>query len=920
MSIFGSLTTAVLGLTAQSRALGHISDNIANAQTLGYKRVNTSFETLVLESSSRKHSPGGLTVKPIFVNNIQGSLQQVQSPTNASIQGAGFFSVSKLSSGGNGPGQVGETVQTQTGTLNADNVYYTRVGDFELDKNRYLVNSAGFALNGWAYDSTTGQLDKDVIAPIQVNTLVDKPTSTNSIDYSANLPATPTAGVKIPTSSIQVFDTQGNARTINMNWRQQGSNDWRLYVTAPDSSSKPVTGTYTGGTTTISFGQNLSGRTALPQISTMTVQGAHTNGQDQLRVGEIFKATIDGTDYSLEVTEDNISEIGTYSGLASSLANVVNSASPSAPVLATVSGNIISFTARTPGKSFTVSQDVADKSSIANTITTGTNTAATTTAGEIQKFSITQTQIDIGDVYAITVNTGSGAQNITVTVTALNYATLQNAKGVMEALANKINSNNNIAATATASGGVLSIQRDVGGSTVAANSFTAGGGAVPSLPTTLTLADGTTVTPSLGVVNATSGNNSLVISTTQSNLSGIRQSRTVTLVGTPGDVGAEYSVSINGTPITYTTTGEETSMEEITGALANQINAMTTLPVTATSTGGVIKLTSKTAETKPVANTLTASAATVPSTLTLGGSTQIDIGDIYNVSVGGTSYSLTITNQNYTQYDTPAEVLGYFDDLLTSAGYTTTLGATTLAITLPAGGAVTASATNSADNSFSLQQTATVGETPAYIGLTFGTTKETVGTLTSISTAYVGTGTAVSSATQSAGSAAMVSFTVNYGFGDQLIKLNLGTYGQPGGVTQYAGSEINVTQFVQDGAPRGQFKDVVFNDDGEVVVNYDNGRSKRVARVPVVTFNDPNQLQREAGGVFIETQDSGKPNFNDAGNNGSGAIIANSIEGSNVDIADEFTKLIVTQRTYSANTKIVTTSDEMLQEVLNLKR
>lgn len=919
MSIFGSLTTAVLGLTAQSRALGHISDNIANAQTLGYKRVNTSFETLVLESSSRKHSPGGLTVKPIFVNNIQGSLQQVQSPTNASIQGAGFFSVSKLSAGGSGPGQIGETVQTQTGTLNADNVYYTRVGDFELDKNRYLVNSAGFALNGWAYDTSTGQLDKDVISPIQVNTLVDKPTSTNSIDYSANLPATPAAGVKIPTSSIQVFDTQGNARTVNMNWRQQGSNDWRLYIAAPDSSTKPVTGSYTGGTTTISFGQNLSGRTALPQISTVQVKGNNANGQDQLRVGEIFKVTIDGTDYSLEVTEENLSEISTYSGLASSLANVVNSASPSAPVLATVSGNIISFTARTPGKSFTLSQDVADKSAIANTITTGTNTAATTTAGEIQKFSITQTQIDIGDVYAITVDTGTPT-TVTVTVTALNYATLQNAKGVMEALANKINSNSNIAATATASGGVLSIQRDVAGSTAALNSFS-NGGAVPSLPTTLTLTDGSVVTPSSGVVNATSGNNSLVISTTQSNLSGIRQSRTVTLVGTPGDIGAEYSVSINGTPITYTTTGEETSMEEITGALANQINAMTTLPVTATSTGGVIKLTSKTAETKPVANTLTASAATVPSTLTLGGSTQIDIGDVYNVSVGGTPYSLPITNQNYTQYDTPAEVLGYFDDLLTAAGYTITAPTTTtLLISGGAGGAVTASATNSVDNSFSLQQTATVGETPAYIGLTFGTTKETVGTLTGISTAYVGTGTAVSSATQTTGSAATVSFMVNYGFGDQKITLNLGTYGQPGGVTQYAGSEINVTQFVQDGAPRGQFKDVVFNDDGEVVVNYDNGRSKRVARVPVVTFNDPNQLQRQAGGVFIETQDSGKPNFNDAGNNGSGAIIANSIEGSNVDIADEFTKLIVTQRTYSANTKIVTTSDEMLQEVLNLKR
>jgi flagellar hook protein FlgE len=915
MSIFGSLTTAVLGLTAQSRALGHISDNIANAQTLGYKRVNTSFETLVLESSSRKHSPGGLTVKPIFVNNIQGSLQQVQSPTNASIQGAGFFSVSKLSSGGNGPGQVGETVQTQTGTLNADNVYYTRVGDFELDKNRYLVNSAGFALNGWAYDSSTGQLDKDVIAPIQVNTLVDRPTSTNSIDYSANLPATPAAGVKIPTSSIQVFDTQGNARTINMNWRQQGANDWRLFVTAPDSSSKPVNGSYTGGTTTISFGQNLAGRTALPQISTMTVQGAHTNGQDQLRAGETYTVTIDGTEYSLDVTEENLSEISTYSGLASSIANVVNSASPAAPVLATVSGAIISFTARTPGKRFDISQSVADKSSITNSIDSSAgHTDASATAGEKQQLAIRQSQIDIGDVYGVTFQDSNGTHSVTVTVTSLNYATYQNAKGVIEALANKINALSTAEATATANGNVLSIQMDTASDTF--NSLPAG------IATGFALDDGSTPTFSNGVANSTTASNALVLSTTQTNLSGIRQSRTVTLVGTPGDIGAEYTVSINGTPITYTTTGEETSMEEITGALANQINRETTLPVTATSTGGVIKLTAKTAETKPVANTFTSDAAT-PSTITLGG-TQFDIGDSYTMTVNGTAHSLTITNQNYTQYDTADEVLDYFATQINategSTEATHTAGSGTLTLATYAVAAANIAVTNATDNSFSVQQSATVGETPAFIGLTFGTTADTVGTLTGISTAYVGTGTAVSSATQSAGSAATVSFMVNYGFGDQQITLNLGTYGQPGGVTQYAGSEINVTQFVQDGAPRGQFKDVVFNDDGEVVVNYDNGRSKRVARVPVVTFNDPNQLQREAGGVFIETQDSGKPNFNDAGNNGSGAIIANSIEGSNVDIADEFTKLIVTQRTYSANTKIVTTSDEMLQEVLNLKR
>ena len=913
MSIFGSLTTAVLGLTAQSRALGHISDNIANAQTLGYKRVNTSFETLVLESSSRLHSPGGLTVKPIFVNNIQGALQQVQSPTNVSIQGAGMFSVSKLSSSATGPGQIGDTVQTQTGTLNADNVFYTRVGDFELDKNRYLVNSAGFALNGWMYNSATGQLDKDVIQPIQVNTLIDRPTATSSIDYSANLPATPTPGVTIPTSSIQVFDTQGNARTVNMNWRQQGDNDWRLFITAPDSSVRPVDGTYPGGAATISFGQNIEGRTALPQISTISFAGANTNGQDQLRVGETFKVTVEGKEYSLSITADNISEIRNYSGLAGAMANVINSASPSAPVLATVSGQIISLTARTPGDPFSIKQSVTTKAPVANTMTLGANTAATTTAGEIQRLSVAQSQIDIGDVFAVTLDTGSGSQTISVTVTALNYTTYQNAAGVMEALANKINAATGIAATATTTGSVLTIQMD------AANaSFTS-----DPAPATGTIGG---ITYANGVSNATSANNTMALALEQVNVSGIRQSQTVTLIGNPGDVGAQYSVSINGSPVTYTTTGNETSMEEITAALANSVNSNTALPVTAVATGGVLRLVAKTAETKPATNDFAPNTAgTAANAITLSGANgsganQVDIGDTFNMTLNGVAYSLTINNQNYTQYDTYDEVLQHFADQYDAAnGVTSTVanGVLTLGNAAHVGfGTVT----NAADNSFSLTQTATAGETPAHIALSFGTTVSDVGTLTSISTAFVGSGTSVSSAAQAAGRPATVTFTVDYGFGPQQITLNLGTYGQPGGVTQYAGREINVTQFVQDGAPRGQFKDVVFNDVGEVVVNYDNGRSKQIARVPVVTFNDPNKLQRQAGGVFIETQDSGKPNFNDAGNNGSGAIIANSLEGSNVDIADEFTKLIVTQRTYSANTKIVTTSDEMLQEVLNLKR
>lgn len=793
MSIFGSMTTAVLGLNAQSRALGHISDNIANASTLGYKRVNTAFETLVLQSSDRLHSPGGVTAQPVFMNNIQGNLSQVQSPTNIGIQGQGFFSVTKLGTSSSGQ------VQTQTGTVSASSTFYTRMGDFELDKNRYLVNSAGYALNGWAVDPVTGALQKDKLSPVQVNTLIDKPVSTATIDLSANLPATPAKGETIPPSSVQIFDTQGNPRTINMNWRQQGANNWRLTVDAPGSSAKPVDGTFAGYPATVSFGQNIAGVTPVAQVNAITVTGQTTNGQANIRIGETYAVTIDGSTYSVKVTSDNVASLGTFTGMAGALANAINSASPAAPVQAqTVNGNIIRLVAANPGTPFKVSQQVDGTAPTNNTVTGPTSTAATSTAGEIEKFTFPQSQIDIGDTFQIRVQPGGAAtsQTVSLTVTALNYSTYSNITGVVQDLANKINSLN-IGVTATNTGGVLSIQHNTAGSSITATSA--------------------------GISNSSTASNSLTGAFSVANVAGVRQQRTVTLTGTPGDIGTMYSLSVNGTPVTYSTTGKEMTMEDITAALANKINTNTSLPVTATAQGGVITIVSKTPD-----------------------------GD--------------------------------------------------------------------ATDQFSLQQTCVTGQTPAHIGLTFGTSPETVGTLTGLSTALVGTGTAVSAATQSAGQDATVTFTVNYGFGPQTIKLNMGQFQKPGGLTQYAGDEMSVNTLIQDGAPRGQFKDVVFKDHGDVVVNFDNGRSKVVARVPVVTFNNPNALQREAGGVFIETEEAGKPNFNDPETNGAGAVIANSVEGSNVDIADEFTKLIVTQRTYSANTKIVTTSDEMLQEVLGLKR
>jgi flagellar hook protein FlgE len=100
-----------------------------------------------------------------------------------------------------------------------------------------------------------------------------------------------------------------------------------------------------------------------------------------------------------------------------------------------------------------------------------------------------------------------------------------------------------------------------------------------------------------------------------------------------------------------------------------------------------------------------------------------------------------------------------------------------------------------------------------------------------------------------------------------------------------------------------------------VVGAYSNGRTIELAEVTLASFNGPNNLKRLDGGAFAETSDSGPPNFNAAGK-----IVAGSLEGSNADIGDEFTKLIVTQQAYSANTKVISTSNQMVQDLLNTLR
>lgn len=454
MSLLGSMITAISGLAAQARSLGHVSDNVANSQTVGFKRVDTNFTSWLTRSTLRTHIPGSVEARPDYTNTVQGTIEQVENPLAMAIAGQGFFSVAQAR-GGQGADVVFD-----------DRQYYTRAGDFAMDRDGFMVNGGGYYLQGWRVPQGD-EPDRTSLAPIRISELVYNPVPTARIDLAANLPAgigaalaanLPTdtaAGTEPQESSIlQIYDALGNQRQVTLNWWRVDGDTWRVSVDAPGAEAPPAPGA---------------------------------------RVAEIrFGGTILG-------------------GLAAA-----------------------------PG----------------------------------------------------TISSITGLQNIN----------------------------------------------------------------------------------------------------------------------------------------------------------------------------------------------------------------------------------------------------------------------------MPAAAA------------FAL------------------------------------------------GDHAMMGFEVDYGFGPQTISLRLGGYGVPTGLTNYAGTMYSVRDLSQDGVPLGSFSGVVVRENGDVAVNYDNGQTRIVARVPVVAFNDPDKLQRLDGQAFMRTVESGEARVTDASSNGVGKLVTGSVERSNVDIAAEFSKLILAQRAYTSNTRIVTASDEMLQDTINMKR
>lgn len=141
----------------------------------------------------------------------------------------------------------------------------------------------------------------------------------------------------------------------------------------------------------------------------------------------------------------------------------------------------------------------------------------------------------------------------------------------------------------------------------------------------------------------------------------------------------------------------------------------------------------------------------------------------------------------------------------------------------------------------------------------------------------------------------------------------------PGEITQLAALG-SVAAITQDGSATGQLSGLTVGEDGIITGSYSNGQVKAIAQVAIASFANPEGLERVTGTMFKSSVNSGLAQLGAAASGGRGIIAPGTLEMSNVDLAEEFTNLIRTQRGFQANSRVITTSDEMLQEIVNLKR
>ncbi len=945
MSLYGALFGGVSGLAAQSSKMGVISDNIANVNTVGYKQGTASFASMVVNSNgSVSYQTGGVRASTIQDVTQQGLLQSTESSTDLAISGGGFFVVKSTPDGGS----------TST-------PLYTRAGSFTQDSLGNFVNANGYYLQGWPLDregrlpgepgnlDTTSSSNFDSLETVNVQSASGVAQATSTISLGANLKASEvvypgqtgtfnldslnTNNLNQPADAILVGSEYGLAGTddvqrgdtftastgggLNYSYEYGGftvgrdissgntstnygdlGNNNQAVLNLTDANIDYVTG---GSTFEITLPNNglktgdtitLAGLTALGATPSSELNAPHVITRIDDDHFTITTATPHGQTAGTMPTESFTADTRQFQG------NVLDATS--------ATGNFLGQTGSTKFTAAALTFTISNATS--GTVTFHyTNSAPNTLNGEFNNLdTLAQAINSVNGLTARVVNNRLvvGAENASEGITFANGDTagtdtlhginwtdeldVQNIQpdtrrfSSIQGLANLVNADAGVTATVDnpLSNPTLSIGVDNPLDTIAFGELG------PSIPVTAN------PTAGVNIPNAVyTAGSSIPVTIDLGTTTDITTSSKISFSGfTPGTGGLPGGFP-NGGP--YSVAAVSGTQVTINVPVTQDLDFSTTPTDYAIPSGASVSIQGETnsgsllghlgLDATGVASLAGAAYTTAQSSGTLG--PQYDptgtIGE--NMASGDITAQFSRNVRIYDSLGTGHDIRFSFIKTATNtwAVEVHAIPATDISTSLPDGQIATGNIVFNGD----------------------GTLRSVSSGLTNpLNIAWVNG--AVSSS----------------------IALDLGTAGQPFGTTgatvigQSDGlsqfdSDYNVNFANQNGAPVGQLESVSINDQGLVIASYSNGETQSLYQLPLASFANPDGLRSITGDVYAQTRESGEVNLREAGTNGTGTVVSAALEQSNVDLASELTDMIVAQRAYQANTKVIKTADDMLDQL-----
>lgn len=898
-----SLWAGVTGLQAHQIAMDVEGNNIANVNTTGYKYSRANFSDLLSQTAKIATAPQGelggknamqiglgtqiSTVTKIFK---QGSIETTDKTTDLAIQGDGFFVVSP---------DGGSTYK------------YTRSGDFTFDANGNFVDTNGYIAQGWTRDETTLAIDStSPIGNITIPPGLTTPANASKyVSVKANLDSGDTVGTH--KSVVYSLDSNHGWVDINGNGIQEatethdeddvGSNMFNtnkaLYERGQDFGALFNSD---GKAYSLTSGQGIW--TSFAQAKTNTVTIAHdvsgTTTIDLKLNGETITGTIASTDDAT---------------VASYVASLINAKTAKTGVEANITGGT--------GLYLTNNNQTGTEAATKNiklNVTAGTDTTGLTSSDVITAYQYTYTSSPLNTTHSY----NDAAERTFTTTEDLREALQKDARLYVDYSGDGARDKNDGVTVTVNKTGQFEISNPTG------DAFNADDGDV---------VDSTLVTPvtmTAAALTTALATEAITFPIGATLAAAITPASNVTVNGIIyGPTSAVNTTIPAGTVIV----GNAVTIPQ--GPVVNNLPAgFTTPPIgTITPTTNVTMTV-----TAPVAGTFTygptgADGATIPANTTIG-ATAVNV-SVASVATGAVTTLPAGTNfkaaNDFDLYLTITNLTNATNNVAANTNFSTTINA--LQGTLTSGTSVrTSQAVYAASHASSIDVYDSLGSKHT-VRFEFTKTGFTTdgGTEWSVLVSVpepgdinlgnypenivTGTVSFNSDGSLATYSPRSLTYTANNGStGNQNIELKFGTLGQFDGMTSFD-KDSNTSGISQDGYAGGDLNGLSVDETGTVIGSFTNGRSFALAQVAMATFTNNQGLESDGGNCFVQTSNSGDPIVGQASSGGKGTIQASSLEMSNVDLSRSLTQLIVIQRGYQANSKTITTADEMLNTLLQLK-